>query len=122
MRLESPLESVITNESKVGVTRKSEYHAAEMQQWNKNIVGEKLSRAGTVRQQHSQHCHSPMPGECELRRPFALKKIFTLPVESRPIHFHRHVTDMCESAFKRPLQTGFGTRNHMVAYVQPYSH
>ncbi len=28
--------------------RKSEYHAAEMRQWNKNIVAEKLSRAGTV--------------------------------------------------------------------------
>ncbi len=50
------------------------------------------------RQQHSQHYHSPMPGECELRRPFAQKKSFTLPVESRPIHFHRHFTDICESA------------------------
>ncbi len=48
MRLESPLESAITNESKVRVTRKSEYHVAEMRQGNENIVGEKLSRAGTV--------------------------------------------------------------------------
>ncbi len=52
------------------------------------------------RQQHNQHCHSPMPGECELCRPFVQKKLFTLPGESRPIHFHCHVTDMCESALR----------------------
>ncbi len=45
------------------------------------------------RRQHSQHCHSPVPGECELCRSFALKKIFTLPMESHPIHFPGHVTD-----------------------------
>ncbi len=50
--------------------------------------------------QHGQHCHCPVLGECELHRLFAQKKIFSLPVESRPIHFHCHVMDMCESVFK----------------------
>ncbi len=53
--------------------------------------------------QHGQRCHSPVPGECELHCPFVHKKIFTLPVESHPIHFHRHVADMCESALIRYL-------------------
>ncbi len=57
------------------------------------------------RRQHGQHCYSSVPGECELHRSFAQNKIFTLLVESRPVHFPGHVTDMCESAFRLCVNT-----------------